>query len=744
MLTHLRFYIAFIALALSTMPVWAANWVLYVSQEGNDAWSGTLESPNSGRDDGPLRTLAHTQELVRAYIQDESYSGVRIYIRGGDYFLDKPLQFSAEDSGTAEFPVVWQSFQEESVRFVGGVAIEGWEKHNDTIFMATLPDQVDATKVKQLFENSKRQTLARWPNINPEGMPGGDWAFIDAEIKTDNKKSFIFLDDHAKAWSDISGLEVSIWPNHNWWQTIAGVASFKPDTGVIQLNAELPYEIMPGRRFYFQNIFSELDAPGEWFVNAEERKLYFLPEQDTPGEVIVPVLDNILIMENAKHIKFIGFSLEDCNEHAVVLKNTEECLVAKNIIRNAGGRGVHVEGGKSATIHGNDIHSTGKGGIYLEGGDRKTLTPGGHQAINNHISRFGELFQTYHTGIQVAGVGQRAAHNLIHDGPHIGILLGGNDHILEYNEIYDVCQQGSDNGAFYMGRDWTQRGNVIRYNKFHDVYGFGLSNLEPNSKGAYEYESPHQAWGVYLDDCSSGVVINGNIFYRIPLCGVMIGGGRDNVITNNIFYDCIPALHIDDRWDSYPWEVMQERLEAMNYKEPPYSERYPELLTMGDDPRRPENNRFESNIIEYTPDNFRGLSTTKENPESAIVYHFDQFDPKSTIINRNIIWHNDLPVRIFWSEYQKPGTTELTWDQWLEKGYDEGSFIQPPEFIDHQQDDYMLPHYAAEHRLPFEKLPWLSYGLYQDELRASWPPPTQEPRTLPERKTWTVNTDAKP
>lgn len=37
------------------------------------------------------------------------------------------------------------------------------------------------------------------------------------------------------------------------------------------------------------------------------------------------------------------------------------------------------------------------------------------------------------------GVGQRAAHNLIHDAPHFAISLGGNDHLIEFNEVCDVA-----------------------------------------------------------------------------------------------------------------------------------------------------------------------------------------------------------------------------------------------------------------------------------------------------------------
>jgi parallel beta-helix repeat protein len=51
---------------------------------------------------------------------------------------------------------------------------------------------------------------------------------------------------------------------------------------------------------------------------------------------------------------------------------------------------------------------------------------------------------------------------------------------------------------------------------------------------------------VYLDDCASGTTVFGNIFYQATR-SVIIGGGRDNRIENNIFLDTEPGIRIDDR-----------------------------------------------------------------------------------------------------------------------------------------------------------------------------------------------------
>ena len=67
----------------------------------------------------------------------------------------------------------------------------------------------------------------------------------------------------------------------------------------------------------------------------------------------------------------------------------------------------------------------------------------------------------YTPAVSLDGSGQRASHNLIYASPHSGILYGGNEHLIEKNELHHVCQQTSDAGAIYAGRDWGARGNRV-------------------------------------------------------------------------------------------------------------------------------------------------------------------------------------------------------------------------------------------------------------------------------------------
>ena len=123
----------------------------------------------------------------------------------------------------------------------------------------------------------------------------------------------------------------------------------------------------------------------------------------------------------------------------------------------------------------------------------------------------------------MGGVGQTASGVEVYGSPQIGVFMQGNDHTLENAHVHDAARQCSDCGvrrhdqrgsvwsetlnqqrwwlcgqAFYMGRDWTYRGNSIlgsRFEKLSSIWG-GVS-------------------AVYLDDQLSSVRIAGNTFSEV-------------------------------------------------------------------------------------------------------------------------------------------------------------------------------------------------------------------------------------
>ena len=186
-------------------------------------------------------------------------------------------------------------------------------------------------------------------------------------------------------------------------------------------------------------------------------------------------------------------------------------------------------------------------------------------------------------GIEINGVGVTVKNNIIHDVVHTAIMWQGNDHLIEYNEIYNASYESNDAGAVYAGRDYTCRGTVIRYNYIHDLFGY-------QKKGCA---------GLYFDDGLCSAEVYGNTFANIVGMAIQLGGGRDFNIHHNTFFNCAAAMTFDARYFTWANNVKNLRhLNEVPYRSEIWKKRYPELYSILDgDPRNPTGNRFDHNTI---------------------------------------------------------------------------------------------------------------------------------------------------
>jgi hypothetical protein len=353
----------------------------------------------------------------------------------------------------------------------------------------------------EVFFRDKPMTLARWPN--------DEFTHIAGLVVEDGHKihgipgslagKFIYEGDRPERWIG----EKDPWVHGYWFwdwsdqrQQIAAIDPEKHQIDIVEPYHGYGYR--KGQWFYGYNLLVELDSPGEWYLDRETGVLYFWPpEPIEPGDVVVTILPTLIELNGVSYVTIRGFTLETGRGTGVRIQDGMQNRVEACTIRNLGGWAVTVGGGAEHGVVGCDIYQTGGGGISLTGGDRTALSPGKHYADNNHIYDYSRVSRMYNPAITLQGVGNRATHNLIHDAPHMGMGFGGNDHLIEFNEIYNVCFESNDAGAIYTGRNWTMRGNVIRNNYLHDISGF-------QDKGCV---------GVYLDDMFASADIVSNVFY---------------------------------------------------------------------------------------------------------------------------------------------------------------------------------------------------------------------------------------
>jgi len=628
----------------------AAEW--HVSPSGNDAWSGTLAEPNASRTDGPVATLERARDAIRERRKAGLAEPVTVFIHAGNYSLLKTFTLSKEDSGTAEAPVVWRAYENENPVLVGGAVVTGWQSVTDDprtggrLLKADLATQgLDKAKFSQLIFAGRRQHLARWPNFDPGNPYGGGWAYVDgkvlpmyADIEGESKRTLVQKPTDVRTWAQPTDGEVLIFPRYNWWNNIVRIYEIDAASRKITLTADCSYAIRPGDRYFVQGMREELDSPGEWYHDRETHTLFFLPPEplaDRP--VSVPTLATILSLgPDTEHVTIRGLTFECCEGTAVAVRQSRHCRVAGCIIRNVGsysGSGVSIEGGSDNAVVGCDISETGSNGISISGGDRTTLTPARNRAENNYIHHVG-VFYKQGVGVALAGVGNRVAHNLIHDGPRMGIMFSGNNLEIELNHIRHVNLETEDTGAIYTGgRDWiSSRGSVIRHNFFHDILGYG--------REGEKWVSPHFAWGVYLDDNAGGVDVIGNIVARCSRAGLHLHNGRDNRIENNVFIDCGPqqieysgwtgghkfwTSHFPTMVKGYESVAGQPAWQSMrNMKTHPKDAVLPDGLVM-------TGNEFLRNIVDYSDPKAKLFSF-----RNLPLDHYKSDD--------NVLWHHGLPL----------------------------------------------------------------------------------------------------
>jgi len=705
--------------AISAPSALAASATFYVATNGNDAWSGSSDQPNAEKRDGPFATLERARDEIRR-IKKESgppTGGIVVEVLGGRYERGQVLELTAEDSGTAEAPVVYRSRSGEAVHITGGKIINGWKAVTDTAVLNRLESaargKVFQADLKahgisdggdlgggfgkpprlrlEIFFNDEPMQIARWPN---EGFM--KIAEVLGETPRDVRGTkgcaegiFKYEGDRLKRWAgekDVWVLGYWFW---DWAEQRHRVKSIDPEKGIIEV--EKPYHgygYRKGQWFYGYNILAEIDQPGEWCIDREAGLLYFWPPDDIDkAKVEVTVTRGLLTLTDTSHVTLRGLHFEGTRGTAVVVKGGEGCRVAGCTFRNLGIHAITVSGGKNHGVVGCDMYGMGGGGIFLNAGDRKTLTPAGHFAENNHIHHYSRWDRMYRPAIVLNGVGNRASHNLIHNAPHMAMSFGGNDHVIEFNEIHSVCYESNDCGAIYAGRNWTMRGHMLRHNYLHHIYG----------------HEGRACVGIYLDDMFSSATLYGNVFYQV-MRPAFIGGGRDNTVENNIFVDCPRAMHIDcralgwaapcaDRWIKEAGE--KDTISGIRYKEPPYSTRFPQLIDiLEDDPKAPVGNVVCRNIFWLGDgENVRRASRGA--------------DPKET-------WWDSIAARI------KP----------LVK-FENNLINEDPHFVVPPPKSFALGDNSPAFKLAFRRIPTEKIGLYQDDSRASWPV-THTVRPMPE------------
>jgi len=528
----------------------------YVSTKGNDNWSGTLPEANAQGNDGPFLTIERAQKAVRE-LKSKVYfpkdapvekrwigsphpfgrgKDILVYIRGGYYYLGKPIIFEPGDGGervetnlpTGAFEyhklkdqyVTYAAYPGEKPVIAGEKQVTAW-RSSKNLWTAG----VDADTTAGLIIDGKMKTLARTPDTG---------YLIPPEISRSTDEMYFNKGD-LKNWKDLAGNRVVMLLR---WQTgINSIVSIDEKNRVARFKTPQDGIVLVPPRFYIENLKSLLDAPGEWFFDKNKKELEYIPSesQEDPGQINagIPVLDRLITIDGnsgkpVRNLRIYGLIFEGttAGNSAISLKFAHACEVADNEIRSCAGTGISIKEGCYRTrIINNSFETIDNGGVYTMGlakpADGREITRetlisynkfrncGGNNIYANYtlLTTISHNYITKTRGRYGIDVGSWASQEEAIDGCYT----------VEYNHLDDVQLGADDSGAIKTaGMTFN---SVVRDNLINNVNaGFFNDNV-----------------GFWFDNMSAGWTAERNIFYNLQqgemkLCAAMI---EDNTYRDN-------------------------------------------------------------------------------------------------------------------------------------------------------------------------------------------------------------------
>lgn len=501
---------------ITNTDAFLAMFGLYVSPYGNDN--------NSGYFNAPVQTVNKAVKLAE---NNKINGGCRIYVMNGEHSPEETIKIE----NTSDIKIL--NYADDKPVINGAVKLykEDFEKVTDESFLGKLTRNaadklvsldlskygIDAQSMKtvgadsyyRLYEDGKKQMLSRYPNSKYENLVMAGESFSDG----------FYLGDNSRNWGNISNINLRGFVN-NGFQLIKGFISSKnEETGAFTLPGDFNTSWnINGRACIAENVFEEIDVPGEWYIDTEKKMLYYYPAGNLENVELTLFDNDVISVGNAQNIEICGLELKNSNGSGISIKNSSNVTIDKFKLHGMGKRGVEITDSKDSVVKNSEIFDLGRDGVYISCGNRPKLINGNCGAENCHIYNFSD--KNYNmSAVSLNGVGNYAKHNVMHDSMSQGVLFAGNDHVIDNNEIYNVVRDVHDAGAIYAGGMNGQIGNTITNNYIHDIL-----------------KSGSEVFAVYLDDGFSGTTVKGNVITNV-VSGGLFGGGRNNTITNNLLFD---------------------------------------------------------------------------------------------------------------------------------------------------------------------------------------------------------------
>lgn len=542
-------------------------------------------------------------------------------------------------------------------------------------------------------------THARWPNV-------GGWVVPKDAVSEKDRAHVKMTDARVASWT-FDGAKIEAFGMTGQYSAGGFVVNgydAAPQTLAVKGS------VWPGMRLFFHGVKEEIDQPGEWAYDAKARKILLMPTAAFSPEsrVALGVHAKGLfdITGDGVRIEGLRFTAVPGGKDAPIRLTCGTGGVIVGCSFTAFGGNAVFLGGMSNVVQSCDFADLYGTGVTLRGGDKRTLRPGCNAVDNCFFDRPAVMRDGFSKGaVEMDGVENRVSHCVIHDTREHALDWSGFGCIVEYCRMFDANLEFRDSGVVYSrGCGQSSYGCHFRFN---DISG-----------------APGLSHGIYPDDFSSGHLIYGNVIRNIGWGAIFLGGGRDNLISNNVITATgAMALHNDNRGLWWPaWKDREkwhkDAIRLLDYVDGPIGKRWPAYAHWIDD----GTNMF-GNV-----DNTWVNNIVIDSPNTQDQACHDIFIPLNRQVSRGnaSFGLRSAPCKDVW-RFGGFTVTDL-------RNSSEQIFVNVPprrtmkrpdgqELFRYERGDFNLaPNSAVRKAAPgFLPIPWDKIGLYTDAWRKTLP-----------------------
>lgn len=488
----------------------------YVAKNGNDSWSGRLAEPNADGTDGPFASLERAQAAMRASTIKTTY------VREGAYNLTNALGLGAADSGVRIL-----GYPGEQAVLSGGERVTGFTYEGNGVWSAPL----SAAPGLDVTVNGVRYRLASKAAYDPQDPTSG-WLIAEASASGASKSALRYRVGDVTAADLVPGSRVQVFDTERLQDAILTVAGIDTATRTLTFTADAPFTIRDGSTFKLLGNSAHVDQVGEFAYRASDGRLVIKADEGFDGTgVEVARLGTLLRLNGANGVTIQGLTFINTTTdgNALDVVGGDLNTIAGNSFVNVG-TGIRLtQGADRNLVSGNYLDHLGINGIAMSG---QSI---GNTITGNRIQHIGEV-RKYAGGIMASGVGDTViSHNDIDHSSRYGISVKNWDsatislnNAILYNRIRNTGLETADSGGIeLLGRSNLHTGTRIEGNWIEHTGGIATTSTG-------QWLLNYKGYGIYLDDLTSGVTVQGNFLRDTSWAAVMIHGGYDNLVTNNV------------------------------------------------------------------------------------------------------------------------------------------------------------------------------------------------------------------